>query len=192
VSTSPNIRAALDEIKRLRDEFREIRLNYYVKAETATNGRILGRRGIRAKVDPQELLTRNTVSIRAYGSPELLEWIAENPRMTFAQYEEQMFDRGHELYVEPEEDLYPYDAYDSEPDEDDDEHEEHVRAHQEYEKLLSQLDPERLVGRVLEVQVYCGSPSPWVLWPDCQMRAGHEGEIHRANGRAWEHESSRA
>jgi hypothetical protein len=122
VSTSPNIRAALDEIKRLRDEFREIRLNYYVKAETATNGRILGRRGIRAKVDPQELLTRNMVSIRAYGSPELLEWIAENPRMTFAQYEEQMFEAEHELYEETieGEDLYPYDAYDPKPIEEED------------------------------------------------------------------------
>jgi hypothetical protein len=117
VSTSPNIRAALDEIKRLRDEFREIRLNYYVKAETATNGRILNRRGVRAKVDPQELLTRNMVSIRAYGSPELLEWIAENPRMTFAEYERQMFEAEHELYEETieGEDLYPYDAYDLEP-----------------------------------------------------------------------------
>lgn len=91
---SPIIREALDTIAALRMDFRDIRLAYYIRAEEATNGRLLNWRGRAAKIDPQDLLTRNMTSIRAYGSEELLEWIHTHPRLTFAQYERQMHDRA--------------------------------------------------------------------------------------------------
>lgn len=95
---SPIIREALDRLAALRDEHREIRLNYYIRAEEATNGRLLNRRGLAARIDPQEMLQMNGTYIRAYASEELLEWIAANPRLTFAQFERQM----HDMTTQPE------------------------------------------------------------------------------------------
>lgn len=89
---SPYIRDALERLSALRDEHRDIRLNYYIHAETATNGRMLNRRGMKAGIDPMRMLEGNGTYIRAYGSEELLEWIAAHPRLTFAKFERQSFE----------------------------------------------------------------------------------------------------
>lgn len=86
---SPYIREALDRISELREIHRDIRLNYYIQAETATNGRMLNRPGMAAGIDPMRMLESNGTYIRAYGSEELIEWIAAHPRLTFAQFEKQ-------------------------------------------------------------------------------------------------------
>ena len=91
MSTSPFIREALDTIAELRAEHRENVENQYRRAEEATNGALLNRRGQERGIDPYSLFTHNSTYFRAYASEELVEWFSRNPRLTFSDYERQMF-----------------------------------------------------------------------------------------------------
>lgn len=90
--TSPIIRAALDRLKELRDEHRLITQAAYEAAEEATNGALLNERGQARMIDPFSLFTHNHTYLLAYASPELVEWIKEHPRVTFADYEAALTD----------------------------------------------------------------------------------------------------
>ena len=86
------IRAALDRIAGLRAEHRLIVENDYAKAEEATGGAMLNQRGRMKGIDPFHLFTHNRTFFSAYASEELVEWRAEHPHLSFAEYERMMTD----------------------------------------------------------------------------------------------------
>lgn len=88
---SPFIREALDLRAIVRAEYEEVFWHQYEAAETATNGRLLNRRGLRAGVDPVQLFRSNAGYRQAYASEELVDWWREHPHLTFASYERQRF-----------------------------------------------------------------------------------------------------
>ena len=90
-TTSPYIRQALDRVKELRFAHRDHRAWEFQQAEEATKGAMLNARGKAARVDPEAMLDHNMVYIRAYGSPELLEHLAEHPLLRFSEWERMFF-----------------------------------------------------------------------------------------------------
>lgn len=96
-TTSPHIRQALDRIAELRDAHRDHREWEYQQAEEATKGAMLNRRGREARVDPEAMLSHNMTYIRAYGSPELLEHLAQNPPLRFEEWERMFFQPDKEF-----------------------------------------------------------------------------------------------
>ncbi|MGN7187556.1 hypothetical protein [Microbacterium enclense] len=89
---SPILGAAFEEQKRLREEFRALRTQQYIAAETATNGALLNQKGRRARIDPMRLFESNAAFAYCYASEELIDWWHSHPRMTFPEYERQMYD----------------------------------------------------------------------------------------------------
>lgn len=61
----------------------------YLRAEAATRGHLLNRRGYAAEIDPMTLFLGNEVRAHAYASEELIEHWRRYPRMTFAAFERQ-------------------------------------------------------------------------------------------------------
>lgn len=89
--SSPFIRAALDQISELRDTHRAYLWWYLERAEHATHGAMLNRRGKAAKISHHDLIWGNRTFVKAYASEELLEWMEKHPRMTFEQRERTEF-----------------------------------------------------------------------------------------------------
>lgn len=87
---SPIIREALDRIALLRTDHRDYVYSHYLKAEEETRGAMLNERGRAAGIDTFALFTHNSTFLKAYASEELIEWMNENPRLSFADYERQM------------------------------------------------------------------------------------------------------
>jgi hypothetical protein len=81
-------------------EWRTVRADYelqregaYERAETECNGKLLNARGRRAGIDPYSLFMGPAVRAYAYASEELVDHWARFPRLTFAEFEAQTFDR---------------------------------------------------------------------------------------------------
>ncbi len=72
-----------------RSERRAVIENEYVRAEAATNGYMLNRRGREAGVEPRTLFTGPENRARKYASEELLEYWEHHPRPTQAMFEGQ-------------------------------------------------------------------------------------------------------
>ncbi len=100
---SPILRDAFAHQRRLREEFGLLRLQNYIAAETETNGALLNPRGREAGIDPMRLFSGNRSYAYAYASEELVEWWRSHPRMTFPEYEKQMY----EAEPEPDDDSEP-------------------------------------------------------------------------------------
>lgn len=81
-------------------------------AEEATNGVLLNRKGKERNIDPLRLFTSNHAFAYCYASDELLEWWAKNPRITFPEYERQMYESAppedEEPWVPPDEGEEPW------------------------------------------------------------------------------------
>lgn len=92
MSTSPLIRAALDRMAELRQLHRDAVEADYAAAEEATNGAMLNERGRMRGIHPFHLFTHNRTFFSAYASEELVEWRANHPHMSFAEFERQMLD----------------------------------------------------------------------------------------------------
>lgn len=86
----------MKEWRRLREEYELVRIAAYQRAEEATCGRLLNRRGVAASVDPFSLFMGNAVTAYAYASEELVEHWRTYPRLTFAKFEEMQ----QRVYVE--------------------------------------------------------------------------------------------
>lgn len=63
----------------------------YLAAETACRTRLLNDRGERAGIDAMSLFSGPASRAKAYASPELIEWWQHHPRLTFEDFERQMF-----------------------------------------------------------------------------------------------------
>ncbi len=61
----------------------------YVAAETETGGQLVNELGKSRGVDPFTLFSGTEVRALAYASPELLDYWARRPRMSFSEYETQ-------------------------------------------------------------------------------------------------------
>jgi hypothetical protein len=89
--TSPFIRDAFERRAAVREEYEDVFWSQYEAAETATNGRMLNRRGLARGIDPVQLFRANATYRRAYASEELLDYWHSRPHLTFAAYERQRF-----------------------------------------------------------------------------------------------------
>ncbi|MEV7501724.1 phage minor capsid protein [Streptomyces sp. NPDC093018] len=74
--------------EQLRDMYREHTWAQYMDAEDATNGYLLSREARAAGVDPGTLFSGPAHVAYARASEELKRYWADNPRMTFVEYEE--------------------------------------------------------------------------------------------------------
>lgn len=74
--------------EQLRDMYREHTWAQYMDAEDATNGYLLSREARAAGVDPGSLFSGPAHVAYARASEELKRYWADNPRMTFVEYEE--------------------------------------------------------------------------------------------------------
>lgn len=88
---SPFIREAFERRAAVREEYEDVFWMQYEAAETATNGRLLNRRGMKAGVDPVALFRANLTFRLAYASEELLDFWRDRPHLTFTAYERQRF-----------------------------------------------------------------------------------------------------
>ncbi|HUX69184.1 MAG TPA: hypothetical protein VMV41_01610 [Cellulomonadaceae bacterium] len=84
--------AALDEWRRVRDDYRLAVEAQLDAAESACAGVLLNQRGRAAGVDVQSLFSGpgSHMRARAYASDELLEFWRTHPRQTFAAFESQI------------------------------------------------------------------------------------------------------
>ncbi|OZB80560.1 MAG: hypothetical protein B7X32_19130, partial [Microbacterium sp. 13-71-7] len=89
---SPILRDAFAHQRRLRDDFSAVRLQQYIDAENATNGALLNAAGRRRRIDPMRLFLSNRAFAYCYASEELRDWWAEHPRITFPDYERQVYE----------------------------------------------------------------------------------------------------
>lgn len=87
--TSPFVREAFERRALIREEYEDVFWNQYEAAETATNGRLLNRRGMKAGIDPVQLFRGNTAYRYAYASEELVDYWRDRPHLTFTRYEQQ-------------------------------------------------------------------------------------------------------
>ncbi|MEU6669185.1 hypothetical protein [Streptomyces sp. NPDC046727] len=74
--------------EQLREMYREHTWAQYMDAEDATNGYLLSREARAAGVDPGTLFSGPAHVAYARASEELKRYWADNPRMTFVEYEE--------------------------------------------------------------------------------------------------------
>lgn len=83
--------------KQLQDEYDEYTYERYMAAEDATRGHLLNARGRALKVDPWSLLSGNAKRVNAYGSEELLGFLASTGgHMSFARYKAIQSGRDYE------------------------------------------------------------------------------------------------
>ncbi|MBQ9918036.1 MAG: hypothetical protein IJO71_12665 [Microbacterium sp.] len=80
---------AFDLWREARDAYDEVLIAAYVRAEEATNGRLLNDRGVRANIDAITLFMGPELRARAYASEELRDWWEQHPRLTFEDFERQ-------------------------------------------------------------------------------------------------------
>lgn len=90
------IRDAIATWRECRADFEDFRYVAYERAEAATRGRMLNRRGRRAGVDALSLFMGAETRAHAYASEELLEHWRTHPRPTFAAYERQWLESREE------------------------------------------------------------------------------------------------
>lgn len=84
---------AVDQWRVIRTEFEIYREHAYIRAENATRGALLNARGRAKQIDPWSLFIGSDVRALAYASEELRDHWAEYPRITFADFERQWFER---------------------------------------------------------------------------------------------------
>lgn len=87
-------KAAADYYKVIRAEYETFRENSYRRAETECNGVLLNRVGKAAGIDAYSLFMGNHARAYKYASAELVEHWGKYPRVTWTDYERQVFDRG--------------------------------------------------------------------------------------------------
>lgn len=97
---SPILRDAFEHQRRLREEFRTHRLHAYIAAETHTNGCLLNAEGRARGIDPMTLFIRNRAYAYRYASEELRDWWEQHPRVTFPEYERQMYEAVPDDYYD--------------------------------------------------------------------------------------------
>jgi len=81
---------AASQWNNLRADYENVKQSQYEQAEQATRGAMLNRRGQAKGIDSYSLFSGNAIRAYAYASEELIEWWQSHPRITFADYEEQM------------------------------------------------------------------------------------------------------
>lgn len=91
MTSHPAIQARLAQWRQDRADYAIHMEGVYRAAEEATNANLLNRRGWAARVDPWSLFVGpgHHMRLRAYGSPELLEWVTAHPVVTFQDWERQ-------------------------------------------------------------------------------------------------------
>lgn len=67
-------------------EYRDEVYRQWLRAEAATNGVMLNKRGLAAGINERSLFTGPESRVRAYASPELFEFFEANPRPTRASW----------------------------------------------------------------------------------------------------------
>ena len=67
-------------------EYRDEVYRQWLRAEAATNGVMLNRRGLAAGISDRSLFTGPESRVKAYASPELTEFFESNPRPTRASW----------------------------------------------------------------------------------------------------------
>lgn len=72
-----------------RSDFELYRMDAYEKASEFCRGRLLNRRGQKARIDDYSLFIGNEAHARAYASEELIEWWERNPRPVYERFERQ-------------------------------------------------------------------------------------------------------
>jgi len=87
--TEPFFAYAMQARAEARAAFDDYKAAEYDRAAEACRGSLLNERGRRAGVDAFDLFEGNGATAKAYASPELLEWWAENGRPVFARFAEQ-------------------------------------------------------------------------------------------------------
>lgn len=70
-----------------REDYEDLLLVQFERAEEATRGALLNARGRAAGVDPRSLFMGNETRALAYASEELVEHWRTHPRVTFAAFE---------------------------------------------------------------------------------------------------------
>lgn len=76
----------------MRDAYNDLKMAEYDRAEEATRGAMVNREALRAGLNGWELMHRNMATVRRYGSPELVEYLATHPKVTLAQFESEYYD----------------------------------------------------------------------------------------------------
>lgn len=59
----------------------------YLEGEKTTRGHLLNKRGRAAGIDARTLFYGPEVRVKAYASPELVEFFAQHGRLTYREYE---------------------------------------------------------------------------------------------------------
>ncbi|OZB81568.1 MAG: hypothetical protein B7X41_16760 [Microbacterium sp. 14-71-5] len=75
-------------------------MQQYIDAENATNGALLNAAGRRRRIDPMRLFLSNRAFAYCYASEELRDWWAEHPRITFPDYERQVYEAPPDDYYD--------------------------------------------------------------------------------------------
>lgn len=88
---SPFVRHAIELRDRVRAQYDDHVHAQYLAAEQACRTKLLNDRGERAGIDSYSLFSGPAARAKAYASPELIEWWASHPRVTFEDFERQMF-----------------------------------------------------------------------------------------------------
>lgn len=83
------IRDGFDSWRECRQAYDEVLYAHYVRAEEATNGRMVNADGRAKGVDPVSLFMGNAVRAYRWASDELVEHWEEHPRMPFVEFERQ-------------------------------------------------------------------------------------------------------
>lgn len=82
--------------KALEDGYADLVHTQYLAAEQATAGNLLSKAGKAKNINPKVLFSGPSSTANRNASEELLRWWADNPRMTFAQYKQQMTGQGRQ------------------------------------------------------------------------------------------------
>jgi len=73
----------------MRRDYQDVLEAQYAAAEEATNGYMVTAEGQSWGWSGWSVFTSNPTTQAAHGSPELLEWLREHPRLTLAEFERQ-------------------------------------------------------------------------------------------------------
>lgn len=80
--------------KTLKEHYAEHVYRQWMDAEAATAGNLLNKRAAARNVDPRSLFSGDPERAYRYASEELMRWWADHPRLTFADYKEQIYGGG--------------------------------------------------------------------------------------------------
>lgn len=90
---SPIFASAVESYHSARAEFGILMEAAYAQAEEDCRGALINARGRRAGVDAFSLFMGAWSRAKAYASPELIEWWATHPRITWTEFERQYTER---------------------------------------------------------------------------------------------------